>query len=443
MDLAPPRTASVIEWLAHFTARPPTPRLRRERLSRADDLAPALAQLAAEALARDKRLRIVTADDGPLPEISNALDIVLRPLCLVLPSQALAARITLRATLSLLESRCLRDGQATPGPAWTAWRRRQTILRRAWREALAWKARASLIEPPPAGVLDLFPVVIGPATALAKTAPPFDWLLLLSDDHQPLATDASRVLQLVPPLDKRWLRPLDVAVQQALELEVLTQQLAEMELELATVEKEMAAFATRYMALIEPRQRLLERLQAKRRAAATNAPGPTSAAPEAPLRPAAGDARCSPSPEEAMDRSAQQLKKRFRFIAQKIHPDRAANDAERAWRTALMAEANRAYRDNDAAALEAVFERYQLGAPAAPSADTGVGSLTRQLAAVRRRIKEIEQALDRLYGSKLYELFAAARQAAAEGRDLLAEIAARLDAEIALQRRTESPLIVS
>ncbi|MDP1957654.1 MAG: hypothetical protein Q8J75_05720, partial [Rhodocyclaceae bacterium] len=71
----------------------------------------ALAALAAEALARDRTLWIVTADDAWLPDISNALDLRLRPLCLVLPGADYAGGIALRATLALLKSRLTRAAE--------------------------------------------------------------------------------------------------------------------------------------------------------------------------------------------------------------------------------------------------------------------------------------------------------------------------------------------
>ncbi|MCX8018351.1 MAG: J domain-containing protein, partial [Rhodocyclaceae bacterium] len=129
------------------------------------------------------------------------------------------------------------------------------------------------------------------------------------------------------------------------------------------------------------------------------------------------------------------LKKRFRQLAQQIHPDRARDETDRAWRTQLMAEANRAYRAGDAAALDEVFALWQEG-KAVPPAPTfspagSASALARQVARMRGRIQAISAELDRLYGSKLYELYAATRVAARQGRDLLAEMAARLDDEIA------------
>jgi len=51
--------------------------------------------------------------------------------------------------------------------------------------------------------------------------------------------------------------------------------------------------------------------------------------------------------------------------------------------------------------------------------------------AFARRIAEIERELNKLFGSKLYELFTACNIARRVGRDLLEEMATRLDADIA------------
>jgi hypothetical protein len=53
-----------------------------------------------------------------------------------------------------------------------------------------------------------------------------------------------------------------------------------------------------------------------------------------------------------------------------------------------------------------------------------------QVAAVRRRVAEIEAELNHIYGSRLYELFAAANMVRRQGRDLLKEIAAQLELQI-------------
>ena len=60
----------------------------------------------------------------------------------------------------------------------------------------------------------------------------------------------------------------------------------------------------------------------------------------------------------------------------------------------------------------------------------GVDALTAEVARIRQRLVAITAELESLYGSKFYELFAAARVAARQGRDLLQEMAQRLDNQI-------------
>jgi hypothetical protein len=223
---------------------------------------------------------------------------------------------------------------------------------------------------------------------------------------------------------------------------MLTQELSDLELELATAQAEIADFTKRYHALVGRRMARLDELQARlaaRRAAARPADIEAARVAEAARQ------RASRSQEESgrfeeldLDRAKpfapeMSIKKLYRKIAQKIHPDRATDDADRSWRTQLMAEANRAYQAGDEIALREVLALWHEGLSRATSAAGAAGPdrLEAQIARLKRRIGEIETELNRLFGSKLYELFTAANIAHRAGRDLLQEMAARLDADIA------------
>ncbi len=153
MDSAPDIARTLEAWLGLFAARVAVPQgpTFREIGAPADPsvTVPALAALAAEALARDRSLWIVTADDALLPDISNALDLRLRPLCLVLPGADYAGRIALRATLSLLKSRLTRAAEDSEGPAWVAMREHLQDDDALWRASLAWGTRGLDREAPP------------------------------------------------------------------------------------------------------------------------------------------------------------------------------------------------------------------------------------------------------------------------------------------------------
>lgn len=415
-------------------------------------MAAALAALAAEALAREGTLLLVTADDATLPEISNALDLNLRPLCLVLPAADYACRIALRATLSLLKSRLSRAGDDSEGPAWIAHRRRLETNGELWRDCQAWSKRGLDNEPWPDQVERLFPIRVLPLSLARRLSVSSQWVVLVDSARLPEQSrtawpGATRTLLLEESLGgfAGGLVLADSTSRLRAELEVLTQELSELELELATAQAEIADFTRRYHALIGTRMSTLDGLRAElaaRRAGAHPEDG------DAESEAQAAQARAEQSEREnqrfaELDRGEPRaftptgdIKRLYRKLAQKIHPDRARNENDRAWRTQLMTEANRAYRAGDELALREVWALWQEGSWRESLAESTIdgGGLASQLARLKRRIGEIEGELNRLFGSKLYELFTATNIARRAGRDLLLEMASRLDADIAAVR---------
>lgn len=413
-----------------------------------------LAALAAIVLNAGKTLLVLVPDDEQLPALSNALDLALRPLCLVLPSADFAARIALRATLSLLRSRLARDSDDEQGAGWREQRDRLKTHSELWQRSQAWTASNDR-SPWPEAVAELFPARVLPIAAFRALPPQLaDFTVLYRCDALPEATLLGerylRVGKRETAPTHRALILADETTRLRIELAQITQDVGELELELATAQAEMAEFMRRYYEQVGRRMTELDTLQAGIAARlAEHKPEDAASRGEAERlqQQAENSARESRRFSEAERyaepapafRPNQEVKRLFRQLAQKIHPDRACNEADRAWRTQLMSEANRAYRAGDTDALRQVAELWEearlearppgteirSGLPAAPT-----DVLLHQLGRMRKRFEEIEAELHRVFGSRLYELFLAARQARRGGRDLLREMADALDGRI-------------
>ena len=419
-------------------------------------LVEALAQLLAVALNARRTVLIVVPDDDLLPELSNALDLALRPLCLVLPQPGFASRIALRATLSLLKSRLMRGGEASCAEAWEDQRQRMKQHSAIWETALAWCTGNDTQAP---SVVELFPACLLPLTqAEATPADQRDLLVLvwperMANSVPSLLGRGRSVLLLCGRAEgfttSRALALNDADARLLAERDVLTQQLSELELELATAQAELAEFTRRYARLVGQRLTELDGVEARIAwLLAEKAPR------DAPARSSAEEAQAK-AERSAREQSrfarfddidkpfapSADLKRLFRQLAQKIHPDRAENEADRTWRTELMTEANRAYRNSDAMALRDILAQWQDGTSTA--APTPASERAREVEALQRRLAQVETELNTLLASRLYELFIAAKLARADGRDLLQEMSDKLDAQIRAAEERQAQLEAS
>ena len=410
------------------------------------DAGAALALLVAAALAEQHGILVVTADDAGLPPIANALDIAVRPLCLVLPAAGQIMPIALRASLSLLKSRLARADDSGDS-LWSQQRRRLALADAEWRHCLAWCHEATEAEPQPAALLRVFPALVLPCRLAQVWSASAEWVIVVNVpsfvDSRQAWPGAQRTLVLNQGGSNAFAMPTvsDQQAGQRAEIDLLTQEVVDLELELATAQAEIADFTDRYHTLIGARIARLDAVQAElaARQLAANTDDIEAARKADQAHERAWRSRQEHERFSARDRSDARpfradadLKKLFRSLAQKIHPDRARDDADRSWRTQLMTEANRAYRANDRQALQEIFSLWAEGAQS-----TGVPTAAAaeyELAHLKRRIGEIEAELNRLFASRLYELFTAAGIARRAGRDLLQEMAERLDADILLAR---------
>lgn len=415
----------------------------------------AAAALAGLVLAEGKQIQIVVPDDETLPELSNALDIDLRPLCLVLPEADFATRIALRATLTLLKSRLNRHADANP--VWESQRRHIERLAGSWQAALVW-GQSETEAAWPEDIAHLFPARLLPASHAVEFGVPADLQLLIAPERMP-ADQRDALVHLAPRVlclsaagrgnERRQLVTFNTEQRQRYELDVLTREIAELELELATVQAEIADFSLRYHTVVGKLMVELDALQAQI-AAAEAAQMPDDVALKQAAEQSQAQAERSqqeqrrfeeaphkePAPEARPFAPSRDLKKLYRQIAQKIHPDRATSETDRSWRTRLMSEATRAYRNEDEAGLREVLTLWQEGAVDNDAGDratrgsAATSALAVQLQRMKARLAAIQGELDRLLASRLYELFVAARLARRQSRDLLQEMAVTVDLQL-------------
>jgi hypothetical protein len=223
------------------------------------------------------------------------------------------------------------------------------------------------------------------------------------------------------------------------ELASLEARLAERELDLATLQAELRSFEGTYLRVVGCRLAELDEIEAQiAEAESRNQPKDPEAqdrASQARAR-AQESARAVEAEQEAGKREpfapSENLRKLYREVAKRIHPDLATDESERKRRHELMTEANRAYEEGDEARLEAILRDWE----SSPESVKGEGPgaelvrVIRKIAQVEDRLKAIDAEIARLEESDLYRLKNQVDQAKEEGRDLLAEMAARVSQQV-------------
>lgn len=128
------------------------------------------------------------------------------------------------------------------------------------------------------------------------------------------------------------------------------------------------------------------------------------------------------------------LKTLFREVAKRIHPDFASDDAEQKHFTLLMMRANEAYSRGDAETLQRLLDDHlEINASAADDGDAASAllRLMRQIQHAERDIAALDREEKTLLASEIGQLYTDAEAASRENRDLLAELATSLRAQIA------------
>jgi len=130
------------------------------------------------------------------------------------------------------------------------------------------------------------------------------------------------------------------------------------------------------------------------------------------------------------------VRKLFRDVAKAIHPDLADTEHARQRRHTLMIEANRAYAIGDERRLRAILHAWETNAVAMPASDADAVrlQLLRRLGQIQDQLDACDADLAALEESALWKLKLMADDAAARGRDLIAEMVRALTRDIMAAR---------
>jgi hypothetical protein len=221
----------------------------------------------------------------------------------------------------------------------------------------------------------------------------------------------------------------DAARRQAA-LEALSRDLADKELELVTLENEVAAFERRYAETIGVLLAELDEIE--RQIAEEQLRLESSDVHRIRLWQAGRKARESDEYVKARLRSAAKrpvtpsktLKSLYRKVAKSVHPDLSIQKIEHSFREELMTRANVAFRSGDRSALERILTEWNDWIATAIGSQSGhLDELDRQIVQVRKGIVEIEKKLGELKKSEPYQMKSGVESAKQEGFDLLQAIA--------------------
>jgi hypothetical protein len=147
--------------------------------------------------------------------------------------------------------------------------------------------------------------------------------------------------------------------------------------------------------------------------------------------------------EPPQDGANLSLKSLYRGVAKAVHPDLAADESERFRRQELMALANEAYQTGNRQVLIDLLSEWEQ-APVSYGSEMDIAlelvRVIRQLAAVQQNIHAVVRQTEELKQTDIYHFKIRVDDALADGVDLLVDMAAALDLEIARIRRRLSAL---
>jgi hypothetical protein len=228
----------------------------------------------------------------------------------------------------------------------------------------------------------------------------------------------------------------------------LEAELAERELRATNLRAELGSFERQYLHLVGSRYAELDECKAQlaERLAAEQPDNQRAQAAARDARLRADDTKVGAGEKSEQEpprfKASPEMKKIFRDVAKRIHPDLTSDRDDRAARQRLMAEANQAYEQGDELALSKILNEYE----SSPEAFHGEGPgaelvrVIRRISQVRGRLAELEAQSQALLRCDLYQLRLRVDEASQHGYDVLKEMTAKVDEQIAeAKRRLANP----
>lgn len=221
--------------------------------------------------------------------------------------------------------------------------------------------------------------------------------------------------------------------------------LVQRELDLATLRAELFMFNRRYLNVVGRRYAELDGLAAQiadllarrnpgdidTQARAVEARQQAKESEDEAAGAAEGAATTGFTPSES-------LRSLYRQVAKRFHPDLANNEQDRTRRHSFMTRANGAYELGDIARLQALLSEWDNSPELVAGEDIGseLIRLIRKIAQVRTRLHAIDTEMTQRNQSDLASLKRKVEDAERNGRDLLAEMAAKVGRQITEARET-------
>lgn len=129
---------------------------------------------------------------------------------------------------------------------------------------------------------------------------------------------------------------------------------------------------------------------------------------------------------------SEDIKKLYRELAKRIHPDLTIDPVEKVRRQELMIAANQAYETGDIEELKAILFRWESNPELVKGEGIGADLIRviRKISQCRERLCAIKQEIEVVKETELYDLKYQSDLAKKDGQDLLSDMAQELDEHI-------------